>query len=192
MAEIMLETARLRLRKEAEGDQAVWLAHMNSDAVMARLGGPRTAQEIAESFVRKAEGWARYGYSFMMIERKDDGLLIGHCGLAPIDADPAPLSLKGRPQIGWTLREDVWGKGYAREAARGVLVMAFDKLDAPIVFGQTSESNMPSWRLMEWLGMERLADLDYADPGYPEADNPTKVYAITRAAWRAQKEPVAQ
>jgi len=187
--EIILETERLLLRKEAEGDQAVWRAHMNSEQVMARLGGPRTAAQIAESFVRKAEGWARYGYSFMMIERKADGMLIGQCGLAPIDTDAAPPALRGRPQIGWTLREDCWGQGYAMEAARAVLAWAFDRIDAPIVFSQTSESNAASWALMEKLGMERLEALDYADPDYPAADNPTKIYAMTRAAWRARPTP---
>ncbi len=190
-AEVILETARLRLRKEAEGDQAVWLAHMNTPQVLANLGGPRTPEEVAQSFVRKAEGWARFGYSFMMVERKEDGLLIGHCGLAPVETEVAPPALRNQPQIGWTLRADCWGQGYAIEAARGVLTMAFETLGQSVIYGQTSQSNVGSWRLMQKLGMERLADLDYVDPDYPEADNPTKIYAITLANWRAQQEPTA-
>lgn len=190
-AEVILETSRLRLRKEAEGDQAIWLEHMNTPQVMANMGGPRTAEQIAKTFLWKAEGWARNGYSFMLVERKSDGLLIGHCGLAPIDAESAPPTLKGQPQIGWTLRADCWGQGYATESARGVLDYAFDTLGQSTVYGQTSQSNVGSWRLMERLKMERLADLDYVDPDYPAADNPTKIYAITHADWRAQQEPMA-
>lgn len=189
MNAIILETERLRLRKEAPGDQAIWLEHMNTPQVTARLGGPRTAEEVAASFRRKAEGWERYGYSFMLVERKADGLLIGHCGLAPIETGCAPPALKDQPQIGWTLRADCWGQGYAAEAARAVLTMAFDRLAKPLVYGQTSQSNAGSWRLMERLGMDRLSDMDYVDPDYPAADNPTMVYAITHAHWRAQQEP---
>ncbi len=183
--EMIAQTERLWLRTEAAGDQAVWAAHMNTPQVMAHLGGPRTAQQIADSFQRMADGWAQHGFSFMLLERKSDGLLIGHCGLTRIDTHAAPEALNGRIQIGWTLRADCWGQGYAMEAARAVMEMAFEKLRTRTLFGQTSEGNVASWRIMEKLGMTRRARLDYSDPDYPPQDNPTMVYAMSRDDWRA-------
>jgi RimJ/RimL family protein N-acetyltransferase len=182
---IIARTERLLLRTEAGGDQAVWRDHMNATAVMAHLGGPRTAEQIAQSFQRMAEGWVQRGYSFMLVERRSDGLLIGHCGLGLIDVPEAPAELQDQMQIGWTLRPDCWGRGYALEAARAVSRLAFDRFGAQTLFAQTSQSNGPSWRVMERLGMVRRADLDYVDPVFPAEDNPTIIYELSGARWRA-------
>jgi RimJ/RimL family protein N-acetyltransferase len=188
MSRVIGETARLILRTEKPGDQAAWLAHMNTPAVLACLGGPRPPEKIAESFARMAQGWESQGFSFMLLERKADGMLIGHCGISLIDGDDTPETLRDQPQIGWMLREDAWGQGYAAEAANGVFALAFGAWDMPVVYGQTSLSNQPSWRLMKRLRMTRRADLDYIDFRYPPEDNPTMVYRLDRADWRARNE----
>ena len=185
MSRTVTQTARLRLRTEAEGDQAIWLAHMNVPAVMANLGGPQTEEQVAAKFARMAGGWAEDGFSFMLVERASDSLLIGHCGLSRILTACAPPVLARQVQIGWLLRADAWGQGYAREAAQGVLALAFGALGMERIWAQTSESNRGSWGLMERLGMTRRADLDYPDPDYPPEDNPTMVYELSREAWRA-------
>ena len=191
MAEIVAKTARLLLRTEAEGDQAIWHAHMNDAQVMACLGGPRTPDQIAEAFRCNADNLARHGQGYLLLERRADGLLVGQCGLSRIDTPVAPAPLRDALQIGWLLRADCWGRGYAREAAEAVRAMAFERHGAPVLYGQTSQSNPGSWRLMEKLGMTRRADLDYADPDYPPQDNPTMVYAQRRAAWRAREQEMA-
>ncbi len=192
MTEIIAQTQRLLLRTEREGDRAAWQAHMNTAQVTAHLGGPRPVEWVAEKFQRMADGWAKDGFSFMLIERKSDGLLIGHCGLSRIEVQTAPRTLDGQVQIGWTLRADCWGHGYAREAAGAVLDLAFDRFDLEGVFGQTSFSNAPSWRLMETLGMVRQAHLDYVDEAYPAADNPTIIYSMARKHWSARHQQPGQ
>jgi RimJ/RimL family protein N-acetyltransferase len=187
MAEIVAETARLVLRREIDGDQAVWLAHMNTPRVMEHLGGPQSPEKVAEGFARMAAAHAAGGYSFVLVALKSDGMLIGKCGLAAIETPAAPEELHGRAQVGWTLRADCWGHGYAREAAEAALELAFDHYALPLVYGQTSERNVPSWRLIERLGMSRQSELDYVDPDYAPHDNPTKVYALARSAWRARR-----
>ena len=119
-----------------------------------------------------------------MVALKDGGELVGRCGLATIDPEQAPDVLRGQIQIGWTVCPDQWGKGYASEAARAWLAIAFERHDAPAVYGQTSERNVASWRVMQKLGMRRLAELDYEDPDYPPEDNPTMGWGITREEWQ--------
>jgi RimJ/RimL family protein N-acetyltransferase len=41
--------------------------------------------------------------------------LLGFCGLKI--ADDAGTRIEGLHEVGWRLREDVWGQGYAKEAA---------------------------------------------------------------------------
>lgn len=186
MADIVAETERLVLRRERPGDLAVWLAHMNTPEVMEYLGGPQTAEKVAASFARMATTEAEGALPFAFVALKADGTLIGKCGLARIEEIPAPDALKGQVQVGWTLRADCWGQGYAREAAEAALALAFDRFDLETVYGQTSESNVPSWRLMERLGMRRCGELDYFDPDYPPRENPAMVWRLDAADWRAR------
>jgi RimJ/RimL family protein N-acetyltransferase len=128
---------------------------------------------------------------FLFVALKCDGTLIGKCGLASIETEAAPAALRGQAQVGWTLRADHWGHGYATEAAGTALVMAFVRHGRAMVYAQTSERNRASWRVMERLGMKRLPELDYHDPDYPSEDNPTLVWGLRREAWLADRAGIA-
>jgi RimJ/RimL family protein N-acetyltransferase len=186
MAEIVAETKRLVLRRERPGDLAVWLEHLNTPEVTEKVGGVQAPEKVAESFARMAVAAAEGLLSFYFLALKADGTLIGKGGLSRIDTLVAPDELRGAVQTGWTLRADCWGRGYAREAGEAALALAFEQLDLPRVYAQTSQRNTASWGLMERLGMTRRADLDYQDPDYPPVDNPTMVYHLDAAAWRSR------
>jgi RimJ/RimL family protein N-acetyltransferase len=124
---------------------------------------------------------------FLLVALKTDGTLIGKCGLARIDTDLAPDGLRDQVQIGWSLRADHWGHGYATEAARAFLAIGFERFQLPVIYAQTSERNRGSWRVMERLNMTRLAELDYDDPEYPPEDNPTMVWGLRRETWQAAR-----
>jgi len=184
VAEIVATTERLVLRTEAEGDLEEWLLHMNTPEVLQFLGGPQSEETVAGSFARMREAHEAGRPCFYMLALKDGGMMIGRCGLATIDPPEAPGALRGQIQVGWSIRSDQWGRGYAPEAARSALAMAFERFEAPAVYAQTSERNVPSWRVMEKLGMRRMAELDYVDPEYPPDDNPTMVWGLAQAEWR--------
>jgi len=186
MADIVAETERLVLRRERPGDLAVWLEHMNTPEVTEMVGGVQPPEKVAESFARMAAAAAEGLPSFYFLALKADGALIGRGGLSRIDTAVAPDELRGAVQVGWTLRANCWGRGYAREAGEAALALAFERLDLPRVYAQTSQRNTASWGLMERLGMARRADLDYPDPDYPPDDNPTMIYQLDAAAWRSR------
>ena len=176
----MIETGRLILRPQQDDDYE-WLSdNLNTDAVMRHLGGVRDADALAAGFARNAEAFAKTGTGFWTIVLRDSGERVGKCGLGTIEADPAPPQLHGEPQIGWSLAEPFWGRGIAAEAAGAVLSHGFDHLGHATIWSQTSASNEASTRLMARLGFTRAASLDYLDPAYPPADNPTAVYRLDR------------
>jgi RimJ/RimL family protein N-acetyltransferase len=177
------ETERLILRRELPGDLAVWLEHMNTPTVMDKVGGPQPPEKVAESFEKMAADGDPLAFYFVAL--KADGTLIGKAGLSRIETPTAPEELKGAVQVGWTLRADFWGQGYARQAAEAALAIAFERLALPRVYAQTSERNTASWGLMKRLGMARRSDLDYSDSDYPPEDNPTMVWVLERDRWRA-------
>ena len=94
---------------------------------------------------------------------------------------------EGDHEIGWLIREDRWRRGYAEEAVRAVLDWAFGRVDAPNVVALTSQANVPSWKLMEKLGMVRRKDLDFDDPAYPPEDRTTILYSLTKEQWESQQ-----
>ncbi len=181
----MIETARLVLRPPSTDELAWRLEHMNTLGVMRHLGGVRAAEDVASGLVRDIEGFARDGAGFWTIWLA--GEPAGKCGLSPITGELAPRGLRGRPQIGWSLGERYWGQGIAWEAARAVLSYGFTALGYDEIWSQTSDSNAASTRLMARLGLARRPDLEYADPDYPDEDNPTTVYHLDKAGWEAAR-----
>ena len=183
MAEVVAETERLRLRGWEPGDRAEFVRHLNTPAVMAWLGGVQNEEACTAAFDR-LDGYQRdFGHTFWIIERKADGELLGFCGLKRVNS-PGAGELTGDFEIGWRLREDAWGQGFAREAATVSLDLAFGTYGAPHVVALTVPGNESSWKLMERLGMARRADLDFIDDRYGPDLNPSIVYLIEAADWR--------
>jgi RimJ/RimL family protein N-acetyltransferase len=149
---------------------------------MRWLGGVRTAEQ-QETVVRdRFMAWQEdLGFTFWVVERKADGELLGFCGLKV--ADDAGSPVEGELEIGWRLRVDAWGRGYAREAAAASLDHAFARLGAERVVALTIEGNAASWGLMERLGMTRRSDLDYEGPEW--AETKVIVYEMRSQAWRS-------
>jgi RimJ/RimL family protein N-acetyltransferase len=176
----MIETARLRLRNWTPADAEPFARHTNTPAVMRWLGGVRSREDMDAIVSERFIAWQESrGHTFWVVERKEDGALLGFCGLKI--ADDAGSPVEGELEIGWRLREDAWGQGYAREAAQASLDFAFGRLGAPRVVALTVAGNSASWGLMERLGMTRRPDLDYAGPAWAESE--VIVYAIGRDEW---------
>ena len=61
--------------------------------------------------------------------------------------------------IGYNLRKDCWGNGYAPEAVRGLLELAGRTRDIRGITGTFADANPRSRRVMEKLGMTYLEDV---------------------------------
>ena len=171
----MIETERLILRDWTEDDVEPFLEHTNTPAVMRWLGGVKEGPE-RDAGIRRCMRWQEErGFTFWVVERKADGALLGFCGIKIADTPDSPI--EGVHEVGWRLREDAWGQGYAKEAAIASLDFAFDTLGVERVVAITFPSNEASWGLMERLGMSRRPELDYDDERFPTL-KPTIVYDI--------------
>jgi len=184
MPDFRLETERLVLRDWREDDWAPFFAGTNTPEVMRWLGGVMD-QARMDAQRQRLEAYARdHGFTFWVLERKDQGDIIGMCGLKRSNQQGGP---QGDHEIGWRLRTDCQGQGYAREAAEAALAHAFVAFDAPHVLALTVAGNAPSWGLMLRLGMERRADLDFASPEFDPESGLIIAYGITRQAWEARQ-----
>jgi RimJ/RimL family protein N-acetyltransferase len=171
-----IETERLILRDWDEADIGPFIRHTNTPAVMRWLGGVQSEARLADTIRSRMMRWqAERGFTFWVVERRADSELLGFCGIKIADTAGSPI--EGVHEVGWRLREDVWGQGYAREAATASIDHGFEVLGAPRIVAITFAQNSPSWGLMERLGMTRRPECDYDDPRFPEL-NPTIVYDI--------------
>ena len=181
MPEFRHDTARLTLRDWREEDWPEFWRVTNTPAVMRWLGGVADEAGRAAARARLESYRAEHGHTFWVVEHREDGALLGFCGLKRSNQTGGP---QGMMEVGWRLREDAWGQGYAKEAAAAALDLAFGPFGAEEVIALTVERNRTSWGLMLRLGMERREDLDFAS-GEFDAEKPVIIaYAITRARWQ--------
>jgi RimJ/RimL family protein N-acetyltransferase len=174
----VIETERLILRPWEERDRAVLRAQCDDPDVM-RFLLPVPDDAAFEAMLGRLTGWlADRGFTFWLLERRSDGVVLGICGLKP-GAPGTPA--ENKVEIGWRLGGEHWGRGYAREAAQASLDWAWANLDTDEVVAITVEANGASWGLMERLGMTRDRDNDFDHPLVPEGD-PLRRHIIYRIA----------
>ena len=174
------ETERLILRDWREKDWEPFWQATNTPAVMRWLGGVLNGAGM-DGARQRLESYRRdHGHTFWAVERKSDGVILGFCGLKRCNQTGGPI---GMMEVGWRLREDAWGQGYAREAATASLDLAFERFAADEVIALTVEANEPSWGLMIRLGMRRREDLDFANSDFDPDSGIIIVYSITQDEW---------
>ena len=99
----------------------------------------------AQKFADKNAG--RRPRALAVIER-DTRELVGHM-------DFHPWLGRGTREIGWTIGLSYQRRGYATEAARALVAYAFNSLHCHRIVATCQPENVPSWRVMEKLGMRR-------------------------------------
>ena len=180
MADFRHETARLILRDWREDDWAPFWEATNTPAVMRWLGGVCDVDKREGAQQRLLSYKRDHGHTFWAIERKSDAAILGFCGLKRSNQQGGPI---GMMEVGWRLREDAWGQGYAREAATAALDLAFRRFGADEVIALTVARNEASWGLMKRLGMRRRVDLDFDNTDFDPDDPTIIVYSISPDQW---------
>ena len=167
------QTARLALRAWREEDQPVFAA-MNADArVMEFYPAPLTDAESQALMERIRDEFSTDGFGLYAVERLSDNELLGYVGLHRVTSSG---ELAGQIEIGWRLRRDAWGQGYATEAARACIAHAA-KLGTPELISFTYVGNRRSLNVMKRLGMEYAGKFDH--PALPEG-HPLRRHALYR------------
>lgn len=181
MADFRLETERLILRDWRETDWREFFRVTNTPAVMRWLGGVLDEAGMAAQRARVQASRAANGFCFWAVERCADAAMLGFCGLKRADAPGSTVT--GMVEVGWRLREDAWGQGFAKEAAIAAIDAGFDRFGAAEIVALTVIDNHASWGLMERLAMQRRPDLDYDDARYDPPWRRAIVYSMTATAW---------
>jgi RimJ/RimL family protein N-acetyltransferase len=160
MSLIVLQTERLRLRHMTPGDAEFMLGLLNDPGWHRYIGdrGIRTVDGAREHLLKGPIAMvARLGFGFYLVERKEDGLPIGLCGLAKRD-------FLADVDIGYAFLPQYGGQGYAFEAAQGVLAHARD-LGLKRLVATVVPDNAASIRLLQKLGLRFECAIAAPDTG---------------------------
>ena len=147
-----LETDRLLLREFVEGDWEAVLAYQSDARYLRHYEWESRTDNDVRTFVRRfldnqAET-PRTKFQ-MAIVLPDSGRLIGNCGIrkATVDAVDA--------EIGYELAPEMWGNGYATEAARAMVSFGFRELGLHRIWAHCAADNLASAHVLEKLGMQQ-------------------------------------
>jgi RimJ/RimL family protein N-acetyltransferase len=150
LAEPVLETERLRLRPLGPDDV---------DHLHALDGDPRVRRYVEEpraptraALARAMPGYlATYGPraepAFRAAEDRRTGAFLGWFHLRPAEGEHATLDL------GYRLRREAWGRGYATEGAMALVRRAFERLGAERVVAHALAANRASLRVLQKAGL---------------------------------------
>ena len=175
-----LRTKRLRLRSWCDGDLETF-ARLNADArVMRYFLRPLTSEESNDCATRIQTHIDQHGWGLWAVEVEGVAPFVGYVGLTVprFKAHFTPCV-----EIGWRLASEFWGFGYATEAAHAALAFGFRELDLAEIVSFTTETNMPSRRVMERIGMTRNPDDDFDHPGLP-IDHRLRRHVLYRKSYR--------
>ena len=151
-------TPRLRLRQWHDADREPFAA-MNADPrVMEHFPKQLTREESDALVDRMRAAIELRGWGLWAVERLEDGHFLGFVGLTAV-RDEMPFA--PAIEIGWRMAPAAWGQGYATEAARAALRVAFEDLEFPEVVSFTAEGNERSMAVMRRLGMHEGAPFEH-------------------------------
>ena len=179
------ETKRLVLRQWTKADWPAFAA-INVDPVVMKYYPSVLSIVESNAMAQKLETLlADRGWGFWAVEKREDKKFIGFVGLHVPDYE---LPVSPCVEIGWRLAKQHWGYGYATEAAKASLVVAFEKLDLATVYSFTSVTNQKSRAVMERLNMINTGR-NFQHPMIPK-NHPLRehvLYQIDKQHWAKTK-----
>ncbi len=172
-----IETTRLILRLPQLADFDSYAAMMGDEETARYIGGHMLRAAAWRKFLQMPGAWAMQGFAMFSLVEKATGSWIGQAG---------PWMPEGWPgtEVGWSLRREFTGKGYATEAAIATIDWAFDNLGWTEVIHSIQPANTASITMAERLGSA------YQGAGKlppPFEDVEIGIWGQTREQWFARR-----
>ncbi len=177
-----IETERLRLRPmRLEDAEAVHAYQGREDVCEYLMYTPRTLEQVREKMAERAahRDLVTDGDCLQpAVEHRQSGRLLGEMYF-----ELRSTELR-TGEIGWVLHPDEHGHGYATEAARAMLALAFEQMRLHRVVARLAPQNTASVALCARLGMRAEAHF-VQDIWVKGGWEDTCVHAILSEEWNA-------
>jgi len=122
--------------------------HLQDEEVMYAYEHAFSDDEVREGIDKQLQRYEQYGFGIWAVILKENGELIGQCGLSM-----QPCEDREVLEIGYIFQKEYWRKGYATEAAVACREYAFDTLGEDEVFSIIRDTNIASQNVAKRNGM---------------------------------------
>ena len=132
---------------------------INADPkVMEFFPGIPTVDQTITFIHKMQKQFEKNGFCYFAVDKLDDGEFIGFIGLAEqtFEAEFTPCI-----DIGWRIKQQYWGKGYAREGAKKCFDFAFNDLKIKTIKSIAPEINLKSVHMMQKIGMRKVSTFNH-------------------------------
>ncbi|MDL2259036.1 GNAT family N-acetyltransferase [Eubacteriales bacterium OttesenSCG-928-K08] len=168
----MMETSRLYLRKMTQSDFPLLCRHLQDAEVMYAYEHAFSDAEVQEGIDKQLQRYRDDGFGVMAVILKENGELIGQCGLSM-----QPCKDREVLEIGYIFQKAYWHKGYATEAAIACKEYAFTELNADEVFSLIRDNNISSQNVAKRNGMSVVGNFV---KHYWGIDMPHYIFSVKR------------
>lgn len=145
------------LRKPRLDDVDRVLEYFSDPVAMEFIDEPTDKPADAQAAIERWLGrWEADGLGFFAVDRREDGVMIGRIGLLVWDTTTWETSTlsesgeRGQVELGWSLAQAHWGRGYATEAAQAARAWAYEQGVASLI-SLIHPDNVRSIRVAEKL-----------------------------------------
>jgi RimJ/RimL family protein N-acetyltransferase len=181
-----LSTERLLMRRWQDSDREPF-ADLNGDPETMLYFPAPLSRAASDALIDRIESsFDQLGYGLWALEVVATGEFIGLTGLNPM---PDDVPGAGGVEVGWRLAKRAWHHGYATEAARAAVGVAFDGVGLDEVWSMTAVLNEPSQAVMRRLGMTEVARFDH--PRVPQG-HPLQPHVTYHLARPQRSRPTAE
>ena len=147
-------TERLVLRTLRADHAAAMFAYRSDPEIMRYQGWDPESLDDVRAFIadnQRYDSYAPGSWRQFAIALRSDGTMIGDCGVH------VPVDKPEQAEFGITVATAFQRHGYASEALRALLRLAFDGLKKHRVFASVDPRNLPSLALFERAGFRKEA-----------------------------------
>ncbi|UTM56101.1 GNAT family N-acetyltransferase [Photobacterium sp. CCB-ST2H9] len=145
----MIETKKLLLRQFEPTDREYTIALLkNPEFMVCSPTGAMTNEQAECRFQKLLTAYEQCGVGKLALVEKLSGELIGYCGIETFQHQGNDVV-----ELGYRIRTQSRGKGYAFEASTAVLSYA-KQMGCPSVWALTESENAPSMHILLQLGFQ--------------------------------------
>jgi [ribosomal protein S5]-alanine N-acetyltransferase len=155
---IYFETKRLIFRDWNEQDLNEFRMMNKNTRVMEYFTKTLNEEETDRFYNIIQDEFRNYGYGLYAVETRHNNDFIGFIGFhwANFNSQFTPCI-----EIGWRLKYEAWGNGFATEGAKACLKYGFDTLGFNKIYSFTSKINLPSENVMKKVGMVKVMEFEH-------------------------------
>jgi ribosomal-protein-alanine N-acetyltransferase len=169
---VFLETERLLFRSHEAKDQDDFVRMQTDDAVRRYVGGRAWPVEKAQyRFRDEYLGKPTEAYGLWATILKEEEKYIGCCGLRAVEDRKAA-------HLGYYFAQPYWRRGFASEASKAFIDVAFNRLRLLRLLADVGEGNIVSEHILRKFGFEYVSREEI-----PSNGRVILLYELSRTEW---------